>query len=54
MLKEAYAECVERLAKMPAWEKQHPLLIAGRLAELYGAIEKPDEATKWKGLSSTK
>jgi tetratricopeptide (TPR) repeat protein len=51
VLKEAYAEWEEQLASAPAWEHQHPLLIAGRLANLYEANGKPDEAAKWKAIS---
>jgi hypothetical protein len=32
-------------------EKQHPLPLARRLAALYEATGKPDEAAKWKALS---
>jgi eukaryotic-like serine/threonine-protein kinase len=54
VLTEAYTEWEVCVATAPAWEKQHTLLIAGRLASLYEAIKKPDEAAKWKVLSVIK
>ena len=54
VLKEAYSEWEERLASAPAWERHHPLLIAGRLASMYDSSKKPDEAARWKALSAQK
>lgn len=51
LLTDAYTEWEQQLDATPAWERQHPLLIADRLANLYDAIGKPDEATQWKMLS---
>ncbi len=48
VLLEAHAEFVQRLAATPTWEKQHPLLIAERLASLYGATNQPEKAAAWK------
>ena len=54
VLTEAYAAWEACYTSAPPWEKQHPLLIANRLATLYEAIKKPDEAAKWKALSEKK
>jgi tetratricopeptide (TPR) repeat protein len=48
LLKEAFSEWEAHSAFAPAWEKQHPQLIAGRLANLYEAIGKPDAVAEWK------
>ncbi len=54
VLKRAYSVWELELATAPAWEKHHPLLIAGRLATLYEALNQPDEAATWKMLSEPK
>jgi len=54
ILKEAYTEWEDQVASAPAWEKQHPLLIASRLASLYEAIHQSDEAAKWKAICEQK
>ncbi len=53
-LREAHAEAVERINKAPNWEKHYPGATAGRLATLYEAVKKPDEAAKWKALGEKK
>jgi serine/threonine protein kinase/tetratricopeptide (TPR) repeat protein len=53
-LLEAYAEAVERRPKAPNWQKGYPETTASRLANLYSATKKLDEAAKWKKLSEAK
>ncbi|MBL8814446.1 MAG: serine/threonine protein kinase [Planctomyces sp.] len=54
VLNEAYSDWEQQSASTPAWEKQHPLLIAVRMASLYEAIGNPNEAAKWKTRSEQK
>jgi hypothetical protein len=48
LLLEADREIAERQNLAPDWEKHFPGMVAERLAQLYSAIEKPDEAAKWR------
>lgn len=54
LLKEGYDELVRRQADLPAASRPRLLsAAAGRLASLYEAWDKPDEAAKWRDLANT-
>jgi tetratricopeptide (TPR) repeat protein len=44
----SYHEVVKRVQQAPTWDKHVPALAAEQLAELYTAIDKPEEARKWQ------
>jgi serine/threonine protein kinase/tetratricopeptide (TPR) repeat protein len=54
VLLEAHAELAKAQAALPLWERQHPLLVAERLASLYAATDRPDEAAEWRGRRGKK
>jgi tetratricopeptide (TPR) repeat protein len=48
ILKECHEQAVERIDGAPRWETHFPGAIAGRLAELYAATGRAEEAERWR------
>jgi hypothetical protein len=48
LLHDCYAEMSQRIQTAPLWEKHFLQHAADRLIELYTALSKPDEVTRWQ------